>query len=72
MSVCSWDLKWNLLLHTSLSEQIHGQEKKSRQRGREDVTVCVCAHVYTYFAFRKAKGGKKRKKEQSHAFRKEM
>lgn len=37
MSVCSWDLKWNLLLHTSLFERIHGQEN-SRQRGTGEVT----------------------------------
>lgn len=59
MSVCSWDLKWNLLLHTKLFKQIHGQEK-SRQRGTEDVTLHVCVQ----FAFRKAK---EKKKTESYA-----
>lgn len=45
MSVCSWDPKWNLLLHTSLFKQIQGQGKR-RQRGREDASVMCVYYRY--------------------------
>lgn len=43
MSACSWDVKWNLLLHTSLFKQIHGQGKKQAEGQRRcQCVVCVC------------------------------
>lgn len=43
MSVCSWDLKWNLLLHTKLFKQIHGQKKAGRGAQKMRLCVRVCS-----------------------------
>lgn len=65
MSVCSWDLKWNLLLHTKLFKQIHGQKKAGRGAQKMRLCVRVCSS-------HSEKPKKKKKKNQSRALRKEM